>query len=182
MCWCSHTLSSNIFSSTVVWDSFLPSVVSNTPLSTCLSYLPVAMLIDLRLSTACCFKASRVWESLAGGQFNDVDLCVHIALCVYRMPVQHWRMGLDIAFHLIFFHCIPPHTNILLCLSLQSLDPGWWAVPMTLNLTCFTVLNSNYRKKYLTSNALTRFSLYIPIFFILYSSAFLSSYWLRHSC
>lgn len=63
----------------MVWDCFQPSDVSNTPFSSCWSYTPVVVLIDVSLSRACCSEASRVWDSLAGGRFNDVDLCVHIA-------------------------------------------------------------------------------------------------------
>lgn len=61
--------------------NLLPFDVSNKILSLGSSYMHASMLIDVSFFTAHCSGASPGREKLAGGQFNDVDLCVCKAVC-----------------------------------------------------------------------------------------------------
>lgn len=106
--WISHTLQVM---------NLLSFDVSNTVLSLSSSYMPGSMLIDLNFFTAHCSGASPVCKKLAGGRFNDADLCV------YACRVRYRRTSLDLTAYSNIF--LPPwDSSCPVCPRRASVEAG----------------------------------------------------------
>ena len=64
----------------------LPFDVNNTVMSLSSSYMPTSVQTDVSFFATCCSGASPVQRQLAGGQFNDADLCA----CWCTAEGQSW--------------------------------------------------------------------------------------------
>lgn len=97
-----------------------PFDASNTFLSLSSSYMPASMLIDVSFFTSHCSGPSPVWEKLAGGRFNDADLCVCMAVCTCVCGVctlQKDKLGRKLYFSAPTSALYPLGSGVGLCLT-----------------------------------------------------------------
>lgn len=103
----------------------LPLDVSNKVLSLCSSYMPASVLIDVSFFTTHCFGAFPVWEKLAGGQFNDADLCARLCVSVYSVSaVQTDKPGHKF---ILSSFCLPK-AQIVLCVPIDFPHRVAWLI------------------------------------------------------